>query len=974
MPVNLPGPDQLSPGPLRELVTTLHDLYGNAGRPGVRVISSEIRHRQDLRDTVSHETVSLMLRGEGLPRWDKVECVVRVLAARSVSRQDEDAEVRRFHSLWLAASDAPPSPPAEARPAARAADFMQPAPIQEPSESARVPQLPRMSGHLPVRNANFTGRDLVLDEVRRHFTSQSGFPAVLHGLGGTGKTQIAVEYLYRWAAPEMDVLWWVPAEDPMVARASLATLAERLGLPTHRDLQQTVRAVISELERGRTRWLLVFDNAEMSDDLIALLPAVGGQVLLTSRDPGWASVGAAIEVGTFDRAESIQFLRRRGRDISGAEADLLADRLGDLPLALEQVAAAQSATAMPVSEYLALFDEHLQELIAAGRPDHYPATVVAFVRIAVDRLRPESPSAAHLIELFAHLGAEPVSVTLLRSGQDAPVSAPLARALRDPIQMGRAIRDLNRFGLARVDQGTQRIEVHRLVQLALREALDPAALERGRDNVVLLLAAANPEAPDDVRTWALHADIAPHVLPAGLIDSGHLPAWRVVVDQVRYLSRTGDYEGSRRLADLAVARWSAAGEAARTQPAEELIMRATFELAESLRALGSYERSRALSIEAWDRLRAHPGYGPGHEFTLRVAGTVSAHHRVNGDYRAALDIDRDILARYQAGSPPDDPQTLSMMNNLAVTMRLLGDYWGAYQVDEEVWRKWLELFGPADSRTLVSVSNLARDHLGLGQFERALELQQEAQPRFQAQGGARHHHVLLGDRTIAVALRKCGRFAEALRAARANHDACHSHFGSDHENTLAATMTLANASHADAVAGGRPPTEAKELATLAAARYRRIFGERNPLSLAAEINHAIILRALGDRLAREIDRMTLGELRQTLGDEHPYTLSAATNYATDLSLDREFDAARELLERTLAASVRVRGVDHPDTLACALNLALATRRSPDALEVAQQLYDNTIGRLRRVLGPHHPATLDAARGNQAECDIEPPPT
>jgi tetratricopeptide repeat protein len=972
VPVPMPGPDQLQPGPMRDLVAALHELYRAAGKPGVRVISADIRRDQDLRDTVSHETVSAMLRGDGLPRWDKVECVVRVLAARSVARPSPDAEVRRFLPLWLTASDAPPVT-APQRSTVHSEDFIVAADVREPEENVRPAQLPRIVGSLPVRNVNFTGRDLILDEAHRTLTSDATFPVVLHGLGGTGKTQVAVEYIYRWAATEREMVWWIPAEDPMVARSSLAALGERLGLPGNRDIQQSVRAVLSELERGRLSWLLVFDNAELSDDLLALLPAVGGQTLLTSRDPGWASVGVAIEVTAFDRAESIQFLRRRGRDISGTDAELLADRLGDLPLALEQVAAAQSATGMPVAEYLELFDEHMQELLGAGRPRHYPATVVAFVRIAVDRLRAESPTAAQLLELFAYLGAEPISVTLLRSGQDGPVSAPLARALRDPIQMGRTIRDLRRYGVAKVDLDTQRIEVHRLVQVALREALDEQARARGRANLSFLLAAANPGSPDDVRTWALHADIAPHVLPADLISTEYLPARRVVTDQIRYLNRVGDYEGSRRLAEQAVEAWREHARAGDAQPAEELTMLATFEWAESLRALGRYPQSRELSIEAWNRLRQSPGYGADHSFTLRVATTVAAHHRINGAYPAALAVDRDTLERYQASLSPDDPQILHMMNNLAVNMRLMGDFWGAFQVDEEVLNNRRERFGETDSRTLLSMCNLARDHFGLGHYRQALELQQASLPVFRAQVGARHHHVLLGARTVAIALRKVGRFAEALRLAAENHGTYHEQFGPDNEHTLTATMSYANASCALAVAEGNPPSEARELATLAVARYRRIFGEFNPLTLAAEVNHAIILRALGDRKAREMDRMTYGELRQTLGDDHPFTLCAATNFATDLSLDREFGAARELLERTLAASKRVRGDDHPDTLVCAVNLAVDLKQLGEAGS-AQALLDTTLGALRRVLGPNHPGTLSAARGTRGECDIEPPPT
>ncbi|GAA4596948.1 tetratricopeptide (TPR) repeat protein [Actinoplanes octamycinicus] len=971
MAVQMPGPDQLSPGPLRDLVSALHELYRDAGKPGVRVISTDIKNRQDLRDTVSHETVSAMLRGEGLPKWMKLECVVRVLAARSVERPEPDEVVRRFLRHWLTASDDPDSAN-RVRAAAPSEDFVAP-PVQEPSETVKsAAQAP----NLPARNTDFTGRDLLLDEVRRRLAAETSFPVILYGLGGTGKTQLAAEYVHRWGAAEREVVWWVGAEDPTVARIALAALGERLGLPANRDLRQTVQSVIGELERGRVSWLLVFDNAEMSEDLLGLLPSPArGQVLLTSRDPNWASIGAAIEVPPFDRAESIQFLRRRGRDIVGADADRLADRLGDLPLALEQVAAVQAATGMAPAELMQLFDEHMQELLATGRPQHYTNTVVAFVRIAVDRLRVRAPAAAYLFELFAHLGAEPVSVSLLQSGAGVQVSAPLARALNDPIQMGRSVQTLRRFGLARLEQGTQRIAVHRLVQVALRVALDEAALERGRANLAYLLAQANPGSPDDVRTWDLHAEIAPHVVPAGLIEAGHPPARDLVVDQVRYLYRVGDYAGSLRLGDLALAAWRETDRPDVSQALEELAMRVTFQRTETLRALGRYDESRALSVESWNRLRDSPDYGPGHEFTVRAARTVAAHDRIYGAYADALRVDQETLEHCRATTLPageKDELILHQMNNVAVNLRLLGDFRQAFAIDEEVLRRRRDRFGDRDSRTLLSVSNLARDHLGLGHFQQALELQQEWLPAYRARVGARHHHVLMSARTVAVALRKLGRYPEALAAAREGYEASQAHFGPDHEHTLAAMMTLANASYAAALADNQRPDEAKELARLAVARYRRIFGAENPATLAAEVNHAIILRALGDPRALDMDRITLSELQERLGDEHPYTLCAAANYALDLSLGQA-DDARDLLERTLEASRRVRGEQHPDTLACAINLAHELRNTGSSGS-AQELLDSTLGTLRRVLGRDHPSTINAARGATAECDIEPPPT
>lgn len=104
MALRVPAHAALPAGPHRELVVELHRLYREAGYPGVKKISAETRERDDLLDVVSHEAVSNMLQGQGLPRWSKLECVVRVLAAWSVERPLPDDETRRFQRMWHAAS------------------------------------------------------------------------------------------------------------------------------------------------------------------------------------------------------------------------------------------------------------------------------------------------------------------------------------------------------------------------------------------------------------------------------------------------------------------------------------------------------------------------------------------------------------------------------------------------------------------------------------------------------------------------------------------------------------------------------------------------------------------------------------------------------------------------------------------------------------------------------------------------------
>jgi len=936
-----------------------------------------------MHDTVSHETISAMLHGE-VARWVKVECVVRQLAEWAVDARTADAEIRRFHGLWLQTQDLSLDDVTSGHDfgAARRANLPLPElPTVDERGLAREPQLlapivkqplrgtpARIVGELPAQNRDFTGRDLVFDALREALITSPELPVVLYGLGGVGKTQVAIEYLYRNAA-DYDVVWWIPAEQPALARASLGALGDRLEVPRNQDVQQTVRTVLGELEGSGRRWLLVYDNAEDEEEVQGLLPTIGGNAILTSRNPAWAGIAKTIELNVFDRAESIQFLRKRGKGISGDDANRLAERLGDLPLALEQLAAMQAATGTSLSQYLDLLDDQLGKLLSTHQPNHYPTTVGALLRLAVKRLRGVSPTAANLFELFAHLGAEPVSVALLRTGRRGKVTATLGRTLSDPIQMRRAIRELARYGLAKLDPQEQRIEVHRVVQLWLREGLDEDARRRGRRNAHQLLAAANPGWPDDLPTWKFHAEIAPHVLPAGLINADDIEGRRVVLDQIRYLYLAGEYEGSRSLGERAVSAWSAGPDEGGLGPDHELTLLATREWANALRSLGHYAKSRELTAGVLDRLERHPAFGADHPYALATARSASADLRIRGGYRKALMADRVNLERHRSHYGQHHPHTLSVMSSLAVDMRMTGDFAAAYRMDDEVARRRRELLGDHHRLTLLSFSNLARDLYGLGQYHEALELQLGSWPAYQERLGSRHNDVLLAARTLAIALRKAGRHAEALRQAEENYDSYHGRFGADHEHTLAAIMSYANtlcvAEHLDV---------ARNLATEAVATYRQTFGGQHPLTLAAEANLAVILRALGEhRNARAADELTLEELRLALGEEHPYTLCVASNLASGLALDHEHAAARSLLERTWITSCSVRGPHHPDTLACAANLALDRMETGDS-QSGQELLDNTLTALRRAFGSNHPTVVAVALGKRIECDIEPPPS
>jgi tetratricopeptide (TPR) repeat protein len=958
--VAMPSTNDLPDGPLRRLVQAIHEIYTAAGRPGVRQISNAIKDRDDLRDTVSHETVSAMLRGEALPRWIKLECVVRQLAGWAVTQPDADEVVRRLHRLWLEADDAAPGGAAAPSPPARPADAVVGG--VSAMQRARAPAVPTTVLNAPARNDHFIGRQRVLDEMRRVLEQTPRRPLVLRGIGGVGKTQLTVEFAYRYAG-DYDLIWWVPAEEPVQARAALAALAERLDLPRSTDLNQTARVTLDALESSELRWLLIFDNAESAAELRSVLPA-GGDVIVTTRSLGWSRFASVVEVDVFDRPESIELLRRRGRGIGVDDADRLAARLGDLPLALEQVAAVQSATGMSVSDYLRLFAEHVGDLLSTSPPPEYPTSVATFVNLAIDSLRGHAPAAVQLLELFAFLGPEPVPVSLFRAGRGADIDPPLGRAVHQFDFIERVVEQLVSYGVARLEPQGERIQVHRLVRAVLRERLDRESAERIRATTHRLLGAANPGSPEDPRTWTLHAEIGPHLIPSDALGSSVLSARHAVIDQVRYLERRGEYDESRRLGEMALQAWGASVEEGGLGPEHELTVRAVRDLANVMRAQGSYGDARRITEEALERLRQSPAYGEDHPRTLDLAGAVGTYLRLTGDYREALAMDRDVVERRRRHGGDTDRATLRAVLNLAVSLRFNGEFAEAFSLDQQARDTFAQQRGEEHPDTLLAGSNLARDLYGLGRYDDCRTLIMEVLPRQTALHGGTHEYVLRSNRLKAISLRKTGRRAEALALAGSNFRDTYGAAGPDHENTLLAMMTYANALRAAGDVVG-----AKTLAAEALARYRVAFGPRNPVTLAAAINFAIILRAAGDRNeAYSIDRLTVVDLRQAVGADHPYTLAATAGLITDLSLMHDIDSAVRLADGLLPLARAKLGAGHPSTLGFEYNLSLDLVAAGDAVS-GEALHARAVAELATIDGD----LFDSQRGGvRVECDIEPP--
>jgi len=199
---------------------------------------------------------------------------------------------------------------------------------------------PRLPGSLPQiwnvqqRNPAFIGRDTALVELRDQLLAGGTAVArALHGMGGVGKTQLAVEYAYLFSGT-YDLVWWIAAERTELIAAQLADLGVKAGVAVDSaEIPAAVSALYSDLRR-RDSWLLIFDNAEDPRALQQWLPGGSGHVLITSRNPNWGEIAAPVNVAVFASEESVTLLRRRVPSISAADAGHIAVELGNFPLAL----------------------------------------------------------------------------------------------------------------------------------------------------------------------------------------------------------------------------------------------------------------------------------------------------------------------------------------------------------------------------------------------------------------------------------------------------------------------------------------------------------------------------------------------------------------------------------------------------------------------------------------------------------------
>jgi len=788
-------------------------------------------------------------------------------------------------------------------------------------------------------------------------------PHALQGMGGVGKTALAVEYAWRYG-PEYDLVWWIPADQPALVRASLAGLAERL-LPSAvgKGIEVAAAAALEALRLGEpySRWLLVFDNADEPEQLNNIIPRGPGHVLITSRTPRWGVVATQLEINVFNRNESIEFLKKRIRGISEPEADELAHGLGDLPLALEQAGACQVETGMGVDTYLGLLKREVGKILGVGKPLEYPQSMTAAWKVSVGEMTKRLPPAVTLLRICAFFGPEPIPLEAFEHATPS-VETRISELIADPILLAQAIRELARFALVRIDR--RAIIVHRLVQALLREELSEAERELYRHDVHIILAASSPKDPDDRRTWDRYEELVAHAtsattdVPSCTDDSVRAFALEIV----RYLYRSGDRESSLTLAERLIDQWTVdAG------PEADVVIDAKRHLGNALRELGRYQEAFAANSETLQL--SSRVLGERNPLTLAMRNSFGADLRAHGDFAEARRLDEESLRLHEAEFGPTSPQTLRVMNNLALDFGLSSEYEEARLQHERTYLLQRASKESSPTEVLSSLIGLARALRLCGKFKLARDMGEEAVDYGREELNADHYLTLRAATDLSIALRLlAASFEDSLELAAETHERCRALFGPGNPDTLGAAISLTNIQRTMGQID-----DALALAESTVARYPNVYGPDHPYSHGCSGNLALMRRVARNAAgARSLNEAALAGLEARLGRDHHYSLTVAMNLASDLYELDESAASLELSRDTLTRMRKVLGEDHPVTLGCAANMAVDLRAEGYG-EEADRLSELTMARYVATLGERHPDTMAAAAGRRLDFDFDPPP-
>ncbi len=852
------------------------------------------------------------------------------------------------------------------------------------------------------RNPFFTGRDDILVTLFTTLTDRQTAALTqaqaISGLGGIGKTQIAVEYAYRYIQHYQAMLW-INASTREELITDFVLLADLLDLAEkeERDQNIVIRAVKLWLATTPVHWLLILDNVDDLEMIAEFLPAQGvGDVLITTRLQALGSLAYGIEVEKMGMDEGVTFLLRRTRALAPgtsaqqAEQKRLAAQivkeLDGLPLALDQAGAYIEETRCGFSAYQHLYSTRRKELLQRrGRfaADHSDS-VAATWSLSFQQVAQESPAAADLLRLLAFLHPEAIPEEILSAGAPAlgPILSPVAG---DALALNEIIELVLRYSLLRRHPETRLLQMHRLVQAVLKDSMEKSQQRQWAECALRASNLAFPEV--ELNTWEQCQRLLPHVQTvAPFLDKYELAfpeAARLLNLAANYLSNHARYAEAEPLLLRARALLEQLFDA--DHPATASVLN---DLGSLYLIQGKYQQAAPLLQQALDiRERA---LGLEHPATAASLNNLASLYYEQGNYQRAQQLHEQALAIRQKVFTPEHLDIAQSLNNLAELYTAQGNYAEAEQFYLQAQTSQEQALGPHHPDVARTLNNLARLYRLQGQYEQAAQTYQRALA-IQAQVLEHHPDMAQTLYNLARLYRAQGKYTEAEPFYQRALNMCQDVFGPTHPRVAQILYGLAKLYTSQ----GRY-REAEALAQRALNMQEELLGHKHPdiaytlgllaklasaqqqLEAAEALNkralqihehtsdaHHPHIALLNNNLAelyhaqgryREAEPFVLRALaihREVLGSDHPYMAYSLTNRAENLFLQHDYAQAEPFFQEAIDLRQKHLGPEHPRTASAYHNLARLYHAQGRYTE-ADALYRQALTIREKVLGPEHP--------------------
>src|SRR6266487_499277 len=734
-----------------------------------------------------------------------------------------------------------------------------------------VMEQPRFPGDFPFiwnvpypRNPFFTGREELLTYLHDKLTSDTSMALTqaqaISGLGGIGKTQIAIEYTYRYRN-NYQAVFWVTADSRERLVSDFLGIAHSLNLPEKdaQDQREIVQAVKRWL-REHIDWLLIFDNADDIAMIVDFIPAaVKGHVLLTTRTQTFARIARGIPVETMTLEEGALFLLRRAHliepdavldtasniDFKGAMQ--IANMMGGLPLALDQAAAYIEEVGCSIDDYLIRYQRHRKDLLSrrSALPSDHPEPVATTWALSFQEVEHANPAAAEMLRFCAFLSPDAIAEEIITQG--AYELGPVLQVLADnPLAMDDAIAELRKYSLMSRNPQNKTLAVHRLVRAVLRDAMEQETQRQWARRVVIAVNLVFPEVKFE--NWSLCQRYLPQAQScADLIDQ-----WEMTIPEaVRLLRRAGFYLRERAQYSQAEALLlHALTIAERTFGPDHIQVAQTLNnLARLYVAQGKYTETEGLYKQALNIQEKVLGLE--HPDTALTLYNLASLFQDEGRYEEAKALYQQALSIQENVLGTEHPDTTATLHNLAQLFQYQGRYEEAKALYQQALSIQEKVLGAEHPDTAITLHNLASLFQAEGRYEEAEALYQRALNILEHMLGPTHPDTAITLYNLASLFQAEGRYEEAEALYQQALNIQEKVLGAEHPDVASSLDSLANLY----VTKGKY-AEAAPLYLRAFEIYRQVLGEKHPRTTRILSNLAATYKSLG------------GDEEATASDDH----------------------------------------------------------------------------------------------------------